>query len=118
MLLSLIDDIIDIAILESGQLKVCKEPVKLYSLVEEIFHLMKAKKELKKSNLRFDHFKSKNKGLEVFTDSFRLKQILVNLIDNAIKFTKTGEVIFGWILKLIKELLSILPSQLKLNKAD
>ncbi len=96
MLLNLIDDIIDIAKLESGQLTVCKEPVKLYSLVEEIFHLMKAKKELKKSNLRFDYFSSKNASLEVFTDSFRLKQILVNLIDNAIKFTRTGEIIFGY----------------------
>ena len=96
MLLSLIDDIIDIAKLESGQLTVLKEPVKLCTLVEETFQLMKAKKELKKSNLRFEYLRAKNSNLEVFTDAYRLKQILVNLIDNAIKFTKSGEIIFGY----------------------
>ncbi|MCD4833097.1 MAG: hypothetical protein K8R31_04815 [Bacteroidales bacterium] len=96
-LLRLIDDIIDLSKIESGQLKVDKRECnidKIFSLLFEIFNekrenLSKNKIEIKINN------KLKKKNFIIYTDPTRLQQILSNLIDNALKFTEKGFVEYG-----------------------
>ncbi len=96
-LLRLIDDIIDLSKIESGQLKVDKRECnidKIFSLLFEIFNekrenLSKNKIEIKINN------KLKKEDSIIYTDPTRLQQILSNLIDNALKFTEKGFVEYG-----------------------
>ena len=96
-LLHLIDDIIDIAKIESGQLKIDKRECnidKIFSLLFEIFNekrenLSKNKIEIKINN------KLRKKNFIINTDPTRLQQILSNLINNALKFTEKGFVEYG-----------------------
>ncbi len=102
-LLNIIDDIIDISKIESGQLKISNKPVRINGILEEIyssfFHRIRGDAPGQK---RVD-FKLK-KGNEsndftIVTDDFRLSQIFNNLIGNAIKFTKEGHITFGYSLR-------------------
>jgi PAS domain S-box-containing protein len=98
VLLNLVDDIIDIAKIEAGELKIIKKDCNVFSLGEE---LLKTSEEIKKKfnkqhlQLIFNPDKNLNE-LILKTDPFRLRQILVNLINNAIKFTEKGSVEFGF----------------------
>lgn len=94
MLLNVIDDILDIARIESGQLKVKKENISLNSLMEETYLLMK---DQKPSHIKeFKYQKGEVDEIVVFADAFRIKQVLKNLIDNAFKFTSEGSVVFKY----------------------
>ncbi|QLY27402.1 response regulator [Bdellovibrio sp. KM01] len=87
----LINDILDITKVESGHIEVEFEGVKLDSLMEEIESMMHLKASKSGLALSF-HMDSAMRGMEIATDRSRLKQILVNLINNALKFTNDGEV--------------------------
>jgi len=97
-LLHLIDDIIDIAKIEAGQLNINKKDCYINIILNELLETFTEKKKLhKKDNieLRF------NPGVEdsnfiIFTDNIRIQQILLNLIDNALKFTEKGYIEFGY----------------------
>lgn len=97
-LLNVINDIIDISIIESGQLKIFNRKTKLNALLTNLYHLHLIKANEKALNFAF------SKGLEddkanILTDDQRLTQILNNLIGNAIKYTEKGEVEFGYEIK-------------------
>jgi PAS domain S-box-containing protein len=100
VLLNLVDDIIDIAKIEAGELKIVKKDCELYSLGSE---LLKTSEEIRKKfnkkhiALSFNPDKAQD-ALFIKTDPFRLRQILVNLINNALKFTEKGAVEFGFTL--------------------
>lgn len=99
MLLNLVDDIIDIAKIEAGQLKIntgeCS-PKRLVSRLTENFEAYKNRIEKEHIRLKLNLPKDE---LPVKTDEFRLKQILTNLISNAVKFTEEGQVEIGLKLK-------------------
>ena len=90
-LLHIINDILDISKIESGQLILENVPFNLLELIEHVSELMAVRAH--KSGLEL----IKQIGDEVTTqflgDSIRLQQILINLLGNAIKFTSSGEVI-------------------------
>lgn len=87
-LLLLVNDVLDFAKLEIGKLSFAEEPVDLHLLISQVmFSLMHQGKE-KGLELKLE-FPDSVPSL-VFTDSKRLRQILVNLISNAIKFTEKG----------------------------
>ncbi|MBN1116019.1 MAG: response regulator, partial [Bacteroidales bacterium] len=95
MLLSLVDDIIDLAKIEANQLKINKtecSPVKLLKNIAANF-------EAYKNRMEKEHLEIKlmlpNEEMPFRTDSFRLKQILINLMSNAVKFTENGSVEMG-----------------------
>ncbi len=101
ILLNLIDDIIDIAKIEAGELKIIKSECELYSLGQELLTMsQEVRKKLNKPELEL-FFKPDPSQQVLFlkTDPFRLRQILLNLINNAIKFTEKGSVEFGFSLK-------------------
>jgi signal transduction histidine kinase/Tfp pilus assembly protein PilF len=91
-LLKLIDDIFDIAKIESGQLTIKKEKVAINELMSKLIPVYEDKKEkLGKHNVRIS-FCELEPSFTLYTDPIRLQQILINLIDNALKFTESGSV--------------------------
>ncbi len=96
-LLNIINDLLDIAKIESGQYAVNIESFKLKSLLAElnIFFLESHKYSDKHNiNLKFETSSIPN-DIIMITDKVKLKQIFINLIDNALKFTQKGEIIIG-----------------------
>ena len=90
-LLGLINDILDISKIEAGKLDIESIDCPTLNLVSEVETLMAGRtKENDKLNFRCEFQNSVPEMIQ--TDPTRLKQILINLIGNAIKFTKEGEV--------------------------
>jgi PAS domain S-box-containing protein len=101
-LLRLIDDILDVAKIEAGQMSVSSEPVNIDDLLVEMRLLIQAYLQSNKKNgISLEIVKDdENSGhCLVNTDRLRLKQILGNLLSNAVKFTKQGFIRFGYINK-------------------
>lgn len=86
--LALIDDILDLSRLEAGKLTLRAEPVDLRELVQEVCELLAPRAAEKGLDLAHVCAASTPQRLEA--DPARLKQILFNLIGNAVKFTETG----------------------------
>jgi len=87
-LLSLVDEILDVSRIESGKMNTEKEDVDLSKLLNEVYQLIKVKAQMNGLNIMI-----KNEGqvpFKVETDPKRFKQILFNIIGNAIKFTDQG----------------------------
>lgn len=90
-LLLLLNDILDMSALEAGKISLHMEPVHWASFlrgIEAIFQPLAAQK-----NLRFEIHNQLEEDLWLETDSTRQRQILFNLITNAIKFTEQGQVV-------------------------
>ncbi len=97
-LLSLIDDIIDVAKIEAGELKLHKgncTPAKILQETEATFIAIKKEKKKDHIQLIVDIPEEYN-DLIIETDCFRLQQILFNLVGNALKFTEKGSITFGF----------------------
>ena len=96
-LMRLIDDIIDIAKIEAGQVNVHISECLISDLFKEL-HLMfiQNMRRLGKENVEVRvQWDWPADELAIYTDPFRLKQILVNLLSNAAKFTEEGEIVLG-----------------------
>jgi signal transduction histidine kinase len=88
-LLSLINEILDLSKIEAGKLELSPEPVNLARLIDEVIGTAGQLAEKNKNRLIVEA--QENLGA-LTADSMRLKQILLNLLSNACKFTKEGEV--------------------------
>jgi signal transduction histidine kinase len=88
-LLSLINEILDLSKIEAGKLDLNPEPVNLARLIDEVIGTAGQLAEKNKNRLVVEA--QENLGA-LSADSMRLKQILLNLLSNACKFTKEGEV--------------------------
>jgi signal transduction histidine kinase/DNA-binding response OmpR family regulator len=89
-LLSVINDILDFSKIESGQMQMETSSFRLEQCVEEALGLFAAQIRIK--GLEAIYLISHEVPPDLMGDSMRLRQILVNLIGNAIKFTATGEI--------------------------
>lgn len=87
-LLELIDNILDISRIESGRLAIADEDFDLYQLVNSVISMMQP--QAKKNQIQLNVFISPNVPFQLHGDSRHLRQILINLLGNAIKFTKRG----------------------------
>ncbi|MCW3786304.1 ATP-binding protein [Plebeiibacterium sediminum] len=90
LLLSLIDDILDLAKIEAGKMELDTGYVSIRNLVEEMKTIFNYK--LRTKNLEFKIDVDDNVPIHVVADELRLQQALTNLISNAIKFTHEGYV--------------------------
>lgn len=88
ILIELINDILDFSKIESGKLELNIMEINLYELTHHVIDIFKYHAELNNIDLIINF--EEDVPNYVFADSIRLKQILVNLIGNAIKFTKVG----------------------------
>jgi len=89
-LLSLINDILDFSKIESGRLQLESAPVELRGVVERTVGLLAVQAAQKGLRLCFNIEPSVPGAIE--GDAMRLRQVLVNLLGNAVKFTAAGEV--------------------------
>jgi CheY-like chemotaxis protein len=87
-LLAIINDVLDFSKLEAGKLRVESIPFDLRGAVDNVVTLMTAKAEAKAIHLRLRF--AEDLPSEVLGDPGRVRQVLTNLIDNAIKFTAQG----------------------------
>src|SRR5437660_230659 len=90
-LLTIINDILDFSKIESGKLELEHHPFELHTCIEEALDLLAPKAAEKKLDLAYIVDDAIPKIL--VSDVTRLRQILVNLIGNAVKFTHQGEVV-------------------------
>jgi len=89
-LLTLINDVLDLSKIEAGRLEVNKAPCDLHRLVKNIFEIVSPRAESKGLTFSTEIAAEVPKG--ILTDSTKLKQVLVNLAGNAVKFTDEGSV--------------------------
>lgn len=90
MMLDLVSDILDFERIEVGELKLHSEPVVLYKIVQEIMQLLE--KSALENNVKLHLDYDDNIPGYILTDKMRLRQIILNLANNAIKFTHDGSV--------------------------
>lgn len=89
-LVRIIDDILDLSKIEAGKIQIDQEPVQLAELIRDVIAMFSDRALGKGLSLSFDP-----KGLPDFkiqSDAVKIRQILVNLLGNAIKFTSEGSV--------------------------
>ncbi len=92
-LLTILNDILDLSQLESGRLQVTPQTVDLPQLIAQVDALMRAQAHAK--GLALDVEVAPDVPRWVEADPTRVKQILFNLLSNALKFTPSGRVVLG-----------------------
>jgi PAS domain S-box-containing protein len=92
-LLNIINDILDFSKIEAGKLHIENAPFDLVELVEETVDILAVKTFEKKLEMVF--YIEPGLPSQFMGDAVRIKQILVNLIGNAIKFTERGEIVIS-----------------------
>ncbi len=103
-LLHIIDDILEIARLETRQVSVIEKEVNLNNLLREQFLIFDIKAKEKKLPLYFKKSLA-DKGSIILTDKTKLSKIVSNLLENAMKFTSTGFIELGY--SLVNNILDI-----------
>ncbi len=89
-LLSLINDILDFSKIESGKLEIINADYDFSSLIHDISNMIKAKAEDK--NLELNIHVDEKLPSRLLGDDVRIRQVLVNLLNNAVKYTTKGSV--------------------------
>jgi PAS domain S-box-containing protein len=97
-LLSIINDIVDLASVESGQMKLNIKEINLNTTLRRISEQFSYKEKPHKITLTLN-ISLTDKEVDILTDGTKLVQIISNLINNAFKFTKKGKIDFGYELK-------------------
>ena len=89
-LMSLVNDLLDVSKMESGKLELDQDSFSLKKLIQECSKLYQA--ELRRKGLSFETTFNTDLPLIVIGDKNRIRQVLLNLITNAIKFTDSGSI--------------------------
>ncbi|WP_167851822.1 response regulator [Vibrio tasmaniensis] len=107
-LMHIIDDILDISKIEAGQLKIERVTYSLNRVLSEVYEIMLVSSEKRGIVLEYN-CNCNDRNIYIKGDQLRLKQVLFNIIGNAIKFTDIGKV------KLDVTTVEITPELTKLN---
>ncbi|KOP26985.1 histidine kinase [Hapalosiphon sp. MRB220] len=89
-LLQLINDVLEMSKIEAGRIKLNEKKLDLYSLLDSLENMLRLKATDKKLTLVFE--RSPSLPQYIITDESKLRQVLLNLLGNAIKFTQAGSV--------------------------
>lgn len=89
-LLSIINEILDFSKVESGLMRIVSEPYQFNSMVQDVITIIAFR--VKDKLIRFECDIDENIPRELFGDEIRIKQILINILNNAVKFTNQGTV--------------------------
>jgi PAS domain S-box-containing protein len=90
-LLAIINDVLDLAKIEAGKMKLELEGIDLKMILDEVCVLTQVQAQQKKLNLALSF--DSDPPPRVYADGGKLKQVMINLVGNAIKFTDKGEVV-------------------------
>lgn len=91
ILLMIINDILDFSKIEAGKLLLEKGRIEVRDLIDDVVMMMAPTAHSK--NLELVHLHYQDVPKEITGDSLRIKQVVTNLVNNAIKFTQAGEVV-------------------------
>lgn len=94
-LLSIVNDILDISRIETGQILVNKEQVDINEFIDELFSFYTPQAKEKELSLENDKLYT-NEACVFVCDVTKLRQVFTNLLSNAIKFTHSGGIKFGY----------------------
>ncbi|WEX90220.1 ATP-binding protein [Sinorhizobium garamanticum] len=89
----LIDGLLDISKIEAGKLQVYSNEINIHDFLDQIVDMFRPQAQAK--GIAFEHDRAASLPQYVRTDEKRLRQILVNLLSNALKFTERGRIRFG-----------------------
>jgi signal transduction histidine kinase len=89
-LLHLINDVLDMAKIESGRMNLAPEKFRLHELLDEVNSITSTLASEKNISLFIDP--DSDQEVEIFADNTRLRQVMINLVNNAIKFTEKGKI--------------------------
>lgn len=89
-LLTVVNDVLDFSKMEAGKLDLKREPLEIRACIEDVLNLLTSK--ALEKNLELAYAVGPSIPLFIEGDMVRLRQILTNLLGNAIKFTEQGEV--------------------------
>ncbi len=89
-LLSLINDILDFSKIESGKMEIVEEAYDTASMLNDVINMVRVKAESK--NLRFHVNVDEKLPSELWGDGTRVRQVIINILNNAVKYTKEGQV--------------------------
>ena len=109
-LLDLINDILDLSKVEAGKVDIENIPCQPLQIIREVFHILSGKAAEK--SIQLDFKASTPIPETIFSDPQRIRQILTNIIGNAIKFTSEGGV------RVTVSLLESAPNQLQIQVRD
>lgn len=110
-LLEVLNDILDLARLDSGRSELVAEPFSPRSLVENVLRAFRSKALSQKLSL--DSFIAPEVPVTALADGGKIRQILTNLVSNAIKFTRTGGVFVRMLVDPLPN-----PPQLRVDVVD
>jgi len=93
MLLALVNDVLDFSKIDSGILHIADNPYSLTEILSDAYHMLEAR--AKKKDLTVDLHVDKNMPNQLSGDEVAIKQILTNLLTNAVKYTSKGGITLG-----------------------
>ncbi len=97
-LLEIVTDIVEISDIEANTVKVSRSEINLNQLLERVYERFRTKAYEKNLSLSLVA-PADDEEVTIVTDRFKLLQVLLNLVGNAIKFTREGKVEFGYTIK-------------------
>jgi len=99
-LLNMVDAMIDISLIEGGQLKIRLEECRINQLLEDIYHCFNIDRHRSGRNhiALLMNLQLKDDDLVIYTDPFRLQQVISNFLSNAFMYTGKGIIEFGYYL--------------------
>ncbi|NWG07251.1 MAG: HAMP domain-containing histidine kinase [Chloroflexi bacterium] len=89
-LLHLINDVLDMAKIESGRMNLHPETFKVHGILEEVCSITSSLASEKNISLFIED--NSDRDIEIYADNTRVRQIMINLVNNAIKFTEQGRI--------------------------
>ncbi|MDP2338173.1 MAG: PAS domain-containing protein [Bacteroidota bacterium] len=116
-MLKIINDIIDISKIESGQMQVSISKINVNEQIEYIYSSFKEEAEQKGMKILFKNSLSEEKAV-IKTDREKFYAILTNLVNNAIKYSDEGTIEFGYVLKSKSNASASEPNELEFYVSD
>lgn len=90
-LLYLINDVLDMAKIESGRMNLNPERFNVHGVLEEVMGITSSLAGEKNLSILIDE--TSDREIEIFADNMRLRQVMINLVNNSIKFTEKGHIL-------------------------
>ncbi|MGA2296447.1 MAG: ATP-binding protein, partial [FCB group bacterium] len=96
-LIEIVNNVLDISKIQTGQVNLEQKPILINSIFSDLFTFFSSFADTK--NIKLNYHNLDDKFRTIYSDEAKLHQILTNLINNAIKFTKSGSIDFGYEIK-------------------
>ncbi|MCX6320348.1 MAG: ATP-binding protein [Bacteroidia bacterium] len=96
-LIEIVNNVLDISKIQTGQVEIERKPVLINSIFSDLFTFFSHFAKIKNNSINYHNLDDKKRI--IFSDETKVHQILTNLLNNAIKFTESGSIDFGYEIK-------------------